>query len=162
MDEREWHAHLDSAVSTDVRDEGDTTAEAEHSSLAALSFGEGATTSVDDMIGFHTPDEPAPSVPSVEPEEILAEFDGLAARLTAGAETMSELRNGVERLFETSAETSRELEAQRRLLEAGEDARQQDRDTIAQLEEQVGLRTQAVADMKRRLGDLMRDIETIV
>ena len=99
MDEREWHAHLDSAVSTDVRDEGDTTAEAEHSSLAALSFGEGATTSVADMIGFHTPDERAPSTPSVEPEEILAEFDGLAARLTAGAETMSELDAGGDSQF---------------------------------------------------------------
>jgi len=110
--------------------------------------------------GFHDPDELRPVTPSAEPEAILAEFDRLRGQLSAGADTANRLRDRVEQLLETSAEMTGELDLRRRQLEAGEEARRQDHDAIARLEEQLTLRTQTVADMKARLVDLMRDFET--
>jgi hypothetical protein len=164
MDEREWHTeHRDFTVSTGERHEGDVAAADEHFSLATLSLGEDAMTPVADLIGFQsTDDERAHDASPVDPESILAEFKGLAARLRAGAETVSDLRGRVEQLLETSAETRRDLDVHRQRLEAGEEAQRRDRETIAQLEERLTVGTQAVADMKTRLGDIMRDFETIL
>ena len=164
MDEHDWYSeHLDLAVSTGERREGDLTAAGDHSSLATVSFGEEATTSVADLIRFSAEeDQPAPGAASVEPDNILAEFEALAARLSAGAETVNQLCGRVGELFETSAEASRELDAHRERLAAGEEAHRQDHATITRLEAELTARTQAVADMKTRLGDLMRDFETIV
>src|SRR5437762_1245470 len=103
MDEPAWH----SSDRVDA-DEG--------SSLATFTLVEGGMT-VTDVFGDQSPDQPE-SGAAVEPEDIFAEFDGLAAQLRTGAETVGHLRGRVAQLFELSVETSQELDRHREQLAA--------------------------------------------
>jgi hypothetical protein len=116
--------------------------------------------SVAEVIGF-PPSEAPEAACAAAPERILAELDGLAARLASGAETASRLRGRVEHLLEATAETGEELLRQRERLAAAEEARRQDRETVAQLEEELARRAHAVAELKTRLGDLLRAFDAV-
>jgi regulator of replication initiation timing len=146
MDEFAWH-------SSD-RVDGD-----EGSSLATSTLVEEGTT-VTDVFGDQSADQ-TESGTAVEPEDIFAEFDGLSVQLRTGAETVGHLRNRVAQLFELSVETSHELDRHREQLAAGEEAQRHDRETISRLQEQLTHRTQALEEMKTKLGDLIRDFETL-
>lgn len=161
MDERAlWHSQLDSAVSTgELHREG--TYAFDDSALATLSPADVELTPVADMAGLAPLDEKAPAAASATPEGILAEFDGLARQLSAGAKTVGRLRGSVEQLVETSTELERALETQRGLVTAGEEAQRHDHERIARLEEELSTRSAALAGMRARLGELIRDFESI-
>lgn len=97
--------------------------------------------------------------PHVEPDTILAEFDGVTAKLQDSVETLAGLRLRLAHLVETSVGSFRELDLCHKELDAERAAREQDQEKMRQLEEQLTDRTQLLAEMRAKLGDFVSDLE---
>ena len=95
----------------------------------------------------------------VDPETILADFDGVTAKLQDSAETLKSLRVRLANVVETSVGSSRELDACHNELDDERAARGRDQEKMRQLEEQLTDRTQLLAEMKAKLRDVMSGLE---
>ena len=95
----------------------------------------------------------------VDPDTILADFDGVTAKLQDSVETLKSLRVRLAHVVETSVGSFRELDACHKELDAERAAREQDQEKMRQLEEQLTDRTQLLAEMKAKLGDFMSGLE---
>jgi hypothetical protein len=99
--------------------------------------------------------------PRLDPGTVLADFDGVTVTLQDNVETLRSLRLRLERLVETAAVAYRELEHCHQQLDAEQAAREQDREHITLLEQQLADRTRLLAGMKAKLGDVMNGLEPL-
>jgi hypothetical protein len=99
--------------------------------------------------------------PRLDSGTVLVDFDGVTVTLQDNVETLRSLRLRLERLVETAAVAYRELEQCHRQLDAEQAAREQDREHITLLEQQLADRTRLLAGMKAKLGDVMSGLEPL-
>jgi hypothetical protein len=134
-------------------------AEAAHEEAAATPEADAAAPDAEAEAGTRA------SVDADEPRfdagPVLVDFDGVTVTLQDNVETLRSLRLRLERLVETAAVAYRELEQCHRQLDAEQAAREQDREHITLLEQQLADRTRLLAGMKAKLGDVMSGLEPL-
>jgi hypothetical protein len=108
---------------------------------------------------FEPADTSQVNEPHADPDAILAEFDGVTAKLQDSVETFKSLRFRLAHVVETPVGAFRELDLCQKELDAERAARGQDREKMRQLEEQLTERTQLLAEMKAKLDDFMSGLE---
>jgi hypothetical protein len=105
------------------------------------------------------PAREAEPVPELDTGEVLVALDVLEAALSAGAAAAADVRARLGEVVEASAVHRRALEECRARAATHDDARAQDLERIAQLEEELEKRTKFVDDLKAKLGDVFSGLE---